>query len=532
MGLLDPPPLSKTVADATYAAALSADTGALAMGKIRLGLDTKIGIAGDSTGNAADEWFDLLATSLGTQNPNMRVEIPHWDDTTQAYLTPTVIQPGVAGASGVVFHDTFNRVAADLYGSTPDIGAVWGRDGANATGDWSVDGTDAVRTSDTTVGTVLATAAPGDMTTWVSANISTAQTGTARLFRVYSQMKDTSNSVYLTLTVNATGVPSFTISKRIAAAITVIATGATIPSLPTDSASNEVTFELTLSGSTITAKVNNQSISATLTAPDLAALSGATMAGIAGSSAGGAGDRIHEFKVTVGSAAPPALATFYNASMSGSTLTYQQTRLAAMYPQPLDLLFISSCHNYSMDTPAQYATKLDAFITAFKAVQPNAGIIICSQNPEKPPAVNRAAHLVRLSSIPAYARRRRYGYVPVAELFVTQPNGGVGLIISDGVHPTTGATDSGSSLWRDSAFNYLNPTTKSDKVLDATYAPAPKYGTAAPSGTTPALVGDEIRNSAPAELGTAGSKYVIRGWICVTAGTPGTWLPMRLLTGN
>lgn len=44
--------------------------------------------------------------------------------------------------------------------------------------------------------------------------------------------------------------------------------------------------------------------------------------------------------------------------------------------------------------------------------------------------------------------------------------------------------------------------------------------------------GDMIRNSAPAELGTAGSKYVITGWICVASGTPGTWRDMRCLTGN
>lgn len=44
--------------------------------------------------------------------------------------------------------------------------------------------------------------------------------------------------------------------------------------------------------------------------------------------------------------------------------------------------------------------------------------------------------------------------------------------------------------------------------------------------------GDIVRNSAPSELGTAGSKYVIIGWQCVTAGTPGTWVQLRCLTGN
>lgn len=45
-------------------------------------------------------------------------------------------------------------------------------------------------------------------------------------------------------------------------------------------------------------------------------------------------------------------------------------------------------------------------------------------------------------------------------------------------------------------------------------------------------VGDFVLNSAPAELGTAGSKYLIHGWRCTVAGTPGTWLPVRTLTGN
>lgn len=43
---------------------------------------------------------------------------------------------------------------------------------------------------------------------------------------------------------------------------------------------------------------------------------------------------------------------------------------------------------------------------------------------------------------------------------------------------------------------------------------------------------DYVRNSAVTELGTAGSKYVITGWVCVSAGTPGTWRQCRSLTGN
>ena len=55
--------------------------------------------------------------------------------------------------------------------------------------------------------------------------------------------------------------------------------------------------------------------------------------------------------------------------------------------------------------------------------------------------------------------------------------------------------------------------------------------TAAPTTGTYAQ-GDQIRNSAPAEAGTAGGKYIITGFICTVAGTPGTWLTLRSLTGN
>jgi hypothetical protein len=59
-------------------------------------------------------------------------------------------------------------------------------------------------------------------------------------------------------------------------------------------------------------------------------------------------------------------------------------------------------------------------------------------------------------------------------------------------------------------------------VNNATTA-APTAGEYAP--------GDEVRNSAPTEVGTAGSKYVIKGWLCIND-DPLTFVEMRCLTGN
>lgn len=43
---------------------------------------------------------------------------------------------------------------------------------------------------------------------------------------------------------------------------------------------------------------------------------------------------------------------------------------------------------------------------------------------------------------------------------------------------------------------------------------------------------DIIWKSNATEAGSAGSKYVVIGWICTVAGSPGTLLEMRVLTGN
>ncbi|MBN3853830.1 hypothetical protein G3N59_10610 [Paraburkholderia sp. Ac-20340] len=54
----------------------------------------------------------------------------------------------------------------------------------------------------------------------------------------------------------------------------------------------------------------------------------------------------------------------------------------------------------------------------------------------------------------------------------------------------------------------------------------------ASGSTTTYAVGDVIKNSVPAELGAVGAKYIITGWICVAAGTPGVWKECRVLTGS
>lgn len=57
--------------------------------------------------------------------------------------------------------------------------------------------------------------------------------------------------------------------------------------------------------------------------------------------------------------------------------------------------------------------------------------------------------------------------------------------------------------------------------------------TAAPTGDAQAYqIGDFVRNLTPTPAGSPGSEYVVYGFLCVGAGTPGTWREVRVLTGN
>jgi len=85
--------------------------------------------------------------------------------------------------------------------------------------------------------------------------------------------------------------------------------------------------------------------------------------------------------------------------------------------------------------------------------------------------------------------------------------------------------DADTDLWYRQVAQQVNAL--SEGLITASYGAL----TAAPtSGTW--MQGDFVKNRTPVEAGSAASKYVIFGWICVSPGTPGTWLQTRSLTGN
>lgn len=78
---------------------------------------------------------------------------------------------------------------------------------------------------------------------------------------------------------------------------------------------------------------------------------------------------------------------------------------------------------------------------------------------------------------------------------------------------------------------FRNIAAKVNQIGDGRLVGSDLVAAAVPTTGTYAQ-GDFIRNSAPVEAGTAGSKYVVVGWVVSVGGSPGTLLQCRFLTGN
>ena len=85
--------------------------------------------------------------------------------------------------------------------------------------------------------------------------------------------------------------------------------------------------------------------------------------------------------------------------------------------------------------------------------------------------------------------------------------------------------DANESRWRRDVAAQVNAL--SEGQISAAYT-----ARAAVPVTGAWSAGDTVRKLDPVEDGGVGSKYIITGWVCVASGEPGTWLEMRVLTGN
>lgn len=426
-----------------------------------------VGIAGDSTLNDGNDmprkFFMLYGAATAS---NIGISERQWNTGSDTYNAPVVIKSGESTTStgGTVLSDNFNRTAADLVGSTTSGGQTW----AGTAASWSADGTVAKTTS--TNGAITFNTSSKDHTTTGNLVLTTTGDASSPQFRIYvgstSATPTTSgNYVWLQIQINSGGTVTVSTWKRISGTNTQLGTSDTSSGIAANSGTPQnvtVTLNLAIQAVSASISVNGgaaKNYNVTVTESDYGALG--TYGGFA--MLNNANSRFTLDSATIATPFTPGTSSglsVYNGAAGGTTLAYQQARLATMYPDPLDILLVGAGHNYGTKSPSVFISEVDAFITAFKVAQPDTKIIITSQNPQKSPSTTITAHALRQAALRDYAAENGFEYLPAFELFASQSDGGESLIMSDGIHPTYPAfgslDDSGVVRWAQLWIDQVN----------------------------------------------------------------------------
>ena len=371
------------------------------------------------------------------------------------------------------YRDEFAR-SGDVYGSTPDTGVVYT---GSAAGGWTCDGARAVASGNNAWAYQTAgSATPGGRRRAVAEiDIDTTAATADKMFSLFIGT-DINNGVGIEIKITATtGAQVWSMGKKVAGVTSWLATGVGSP-LAAGATSATVSIEINPSG-LIVGAIDAATMTGQLSAAETAAVvSGASMVWFRGWSAAAVPSYLAIRRAYAQTGLPNGGLTVYNGSKSGSTLAYALDKLPALYPPSVavDLLVLSSSHNYNAGTVADFLTDLDAFVTAYRTLHPESGIVLTSQNPEYAPipVANILAHKARNAEIRKYAARYGYGYLPIAEKWGEQASV-ANWIQSDGVHPTratevadpNNASYQIASLFRD-YLNGLSAKTKAALTTD------------------------------------------------------------------
>ena len=396
-----------------------------------------LALASDSTANDAGDWFRRWMNLFTPVLPaSQHVEYQDaWDDGTSTYTT-TVDNAGLPSTGGTLIEDNFNRTETELAGSTASDGNVWN----GYAGKWYSDGTHARANAAT--GSIAVDAGAVDASMTVDLQLVTTATGSDQRidFNVGGPYWLSGNRVYGYLSISSVGNVSAGIYKYIGSNTAITAT-VTATGIDNDSATSQnatVTFGLADNVATMTILKDGGSLvtlSGSILADDYASLTQ-----FAGLTTPAVAPGIAVDAVTIRTAEVPAAAsglTVINGAMSGTTLAYQQARIADMYSAgTIDALVIAGGHNYGTMTPADFVAALDNFIVAYKVVHPESLILICTENPQFSPSATIAEHAARQAAARNYAKVNGHDYLAAFEAFTAQADGGASLVESGGVHPT------------------------------------------------------------------------------------------------
>jgi hypothetical protein len=401
-----------------------------------------MGLIGDSTGNAVDEWFYLLGQSIGARYPAYTVQHRSWNDTTQGYDRPVTIQTGAAGRRGILMATGATIASAGYVGPT----------------------------------------ITGDMDIRVNLKPATWRTGNQTFVAKFGATGDRS----FRFQIQSTGNLVFDWSADGSTIQPAVNSGAAVPfaegaegwvrvtfDVDNGASGNDVKFYTSTDGDTWT------QLGTTKTSAGVTSIFNSTTTYEIGARTGQSepltgGARIYEVEIRDGINGPsiaPRLPTAWgwgvgtgtpvregapvlmllNGSFPGAAISYlgEATRVKKFTPDYSQAIqFFSDSHNEANSVGTEWINLLSGWVTAVTARVPLATPVLLTQNPRKSPAAYIDTHAIRRRQTMSWGKAKGHTVIDTYQAFLSSPAGLGVLVNADGIHPTT-SVGGGSSLWRD-----------------------------------------------------------------------------------
>ena len=391
-------------------------------------------VCGDSTGDEPSEWvWRGFAMWLADNHPTITGDGYYGFGESGPYTHLDIQQ-----AWSPYFDDTFARTG-DVFGSSPDTRGTGTYGGG--TGAWTADGTKAISNGGgNSVALLLSSGETGGRRRQHvdGVTIDTTPGASEKVFS-YSIGSTTANRLILRIGISTSGVQTWKLQTVIASTVTDLVSGVGSPFTP--NAVNTFDSYIEIDGTAVSAKVGALTVTGTLTAPQASAIGSDGRHTILLAGAGWTVRRVWAEKYAATS--PTQRFTLYNGSRAGSTAQYAIDRLESLYPADVKIhvLLLSHGQNYAGVSDDAYIAALEEFLAAYRALHPESGIVVCSQNPRYAPQaqVSQAAQMQRCTRLRGWAARNGYGYLPVMEKYLAQADRGQSWVQSDGLHPKTAA---------------------------------------------------------------------------------------------
>lgn len=426
---------------------------------MREDVEITIAHASDSTGDAADEYFELAWQQCFADIwPERPARVCRWwtggGGGAGAYGAWEDWQAGTTPYT-LIYADSFPTNSATVIGTlTPAVGSQY-TEYAPHSASWSVVSNKLKVVGASGTRWQLQQFLPGSRATEDLAFYGKVMVPSGATSTYETEMYIGRDNLVSRVGLVITAAGALTLAKRFSGVTTVLETFAA----GTIVLDEEADFMISIVGTTLTGTVNGVTKTATLSAGEVTDLYSNTEIFLRSQVQNTTFDLLRV--TTPLTTSKEKQVSVYNGGAAGQTAEYQRTKIQEMYPVRPDLLFINHGHNYSEAngwTTQEMIDSITAFVDELNELYPGDNpipVAITSQNPQFGTG-RESEHLLKIKALKALAMQKNWGYIPTFEVFAQQPDGGASLM-NDEVHPGIGT---GRVLMGGIAENWIKSQTK------------------------------------------------------------------------